>query len=334
MPQPDLKLVQRQQSRLAPIWKPYVYEGKLTLLDGLPGTGKTAILCDLAARLSTGGPLPLSKQRLEPRRVVLAVTEDDLEDTILPRLEAARADLSRIELLDDTLDFGSSAFEKLLRRRPILMLETLLHHLPAGTMMNDEASVRAALHPLMKGLRDSRTGCIGVKHWNKKVSLSYLLRSGGSVGFAAVPRIVMSAVAGKEGQHYLINSKNNVAPAASPLVYELKEAGETVRVEWLRVEDGLDPDLTPTVDRVVTFLRELFKDSPVLPAKTCRRALMEAGFGQHTIEQAASYLRIVVQKTSKIDGPWVWIFGGNFSKAKIVYLRQAWERENLEKASK
>jgi hypothetical protein len=80
------------------LWPGYLARGKLALLDGDPGLGKSLIALDLAARLSRGGPLPDDATLPNPGTTVVLSAEDDAADTIRPRLEAAGADLSRVVL--------------------------------------------------------------------------------------------------------------------------------------------------------------------------------------------------------------------------------------------
>ena len=78
------------------LWEPYLARGKLAVLDGDPGIGKTLLALDLAARLSRGGPLPGGKSLDRPHTTLLLTADDPAADTVRPRLEAAGADLDRV----------------------------------------------------------------------------------------------------------------------------------------------------------------------------------------------------------------------------------------------
>lgn len=86
------------------LWPGRIARGKVSILAGHPGLGKSQITASLAAIVTTGGQWPIDRVRCEPGNVVFFSAEDDAEDTIRPRLEAARADLDRIFILDAVLD--------------------------------------------------------------------------------------------------------------------------------------------------------------------------------------------------------------------------------------
>ena len=83
------------------LWKPYIPKGKITLLTGDPGEGKTLIAMDIASRLTRGEPILGDESVEEPVTIVYQSAEDDLYDTLIPRLNAAGADLDRIVFIKD-----------------------------------------------------------------------------------------------------------------------------------------------------------------------------------------------------------------------------------------
>ncbi len=94
---PNLKLISMNEIKtkeVAWLWYPYLPRGKLTIIQGDPGEGKTTFVLAVIAALTTGTPLPESGQALEPLNVIYQTAEDGLADTIKPRLDAAGADFS------------------------------------------------------------------------------------------------------------------------------------------------------------------------------------------------------------------------------------------------
>lgn len=84
------------------LWYPYIPYGKITIIQGDPGEGKTTLALRLAALLSKGEALPFDDTEREPVKVIYQTAEDGLEDTIKPRLEAAEADCSQIKVIDES----------------------------------------------------------------------------------------------------------------------------------------------------------------------------------------------------------------------------------------
>lgn len=85
------------------LWYPYIPYGKITIIEGDPGEGKTTLVLKLAAALSRGLPLPCDDDKeYEPIHIIYQTAEDGIEDTIKPRLEKAGADCSMIRVIDET----------------------------------------------------------------------------------------------------------------------------------------------------------------------------------------------------------------------------------------
>lgn len=85
------------------LWYPYIPYGKITIVEGDPGEGKTTLVLKLAAALSMGLPLPCDDYKeYEPIHIIYQTAEDGIEDTIKPRLEKAGADCSMIRVIDET----------------------------------------------------------------------------------------------------------------------------------------------------------------------------------------------------------------------------------------
>ena len=124
---PDLKLVSMrdvQTEAVRWLWYPYLPRGKLTIVQGDPGEGKTTFVLAVIAALTRGDALPESGQALEPLNVLYQTAEDGLADTIKPRLEAAGADCSRVLVIDESqreLTLCDERLEEAVRQERVLM---------------------------------------------------------------------------------------------------------------------------------------------------------------------------------------------------------------------
>jgi predicted ATP-dependent serine protease len=151
------------------LWAPWIPFGKLTGVDGDPEVGKSALLLDLAARVSAGAPMPDGTPGLSAG-VCIASAEDGLADTVRARLLAAGADLTRAHSLTSVCDDQSvqrplelpldvGALEKVLVERQcrLLVVDPLAAFLGRGANAQNEQSMRRCLHLLAE--MAARTGC-------------------------------------------------------------------------------------------------------------------------------------------------------------------------------
>src|SRR5215208_6657852 len=230
------------------LWPSWLALGKLALVDGDPGLGKSAMTLDLAARVSAGMAFPDGAE-CEPAGVVLLSAEDGLADTIRPRLDAAGADTSRILALATVPD--ENGHDRLLSipedlpliekgitrvRAGLIIVDPLMAFLSGDTNSHRDQDVRRALAPLA-GLAE-RTGAavLVIRHLNKASANNPLYRGGGSIGIIGAAR--MAFVVGKdpqdENRRVLAPTKSNLAMPPQSLMFGLEEAESgSVRVNWL-----------------------------------------------------------------------------------------------------
>jgi hypothetical protein len=323
-----------EPEEVAWLWPSRLALGKLALVDGDPGLGKSAMTLDLAARVSAGKGFPDGAE-CEPAGVVLLSAEDGLADTIRPRLDAAGADTSKIlalatapdedghdRLLSIPEDLG--LIEKGIRRvgARLVVVDPLMAFLSGDTNTHRDQDVRRALAPLA-GLAE-RTGAavLVVRHLNKAAANNPLYRGGGSIGIIGAAR--MAFVVGKDPQdedrRVLAFTKNNLAKPPASLMFALEEAGnDAVRVIWLGESEVSAKDLlaTPrdeehadTRGAAVEFLNEVLADGPV-SASQVREEAEDAGISLRTLERAKKTVGIIsyrenVAGEKRGKGRWYW----------------------------
>src|SRR5215475_8030502 len=176
------------------LWHRRIPLGKLTLLDGDPGLGKTALTLDLAARLSTGAPLEADGRCATPAGVVILNAEDGLGDTLRPRLDAAGADCARIVAFDlehlPMLPAGIPLLHDAIRAvdASLLLIDPLMAVLAASCDAYRDQDVRLLLNPLIALAKDIGVAILLVRHWTKAPGHKALYRGSGSIAFNAAGR--------------------------------------------------------------------------------------------------------------------------------------------------
>lgn len=309
------------------LWRGWLARGKLHVLAGSPGTGKTTIALALAATITRGGSWP--DGTMSPRgRVLIWSGEDDPADTLVPRLRAAGADLDRVLVVGDSLSEGEPrafdpatdlpALEWQLRGFSdvsLLIADPIVSAVTGDSHKNTE--VRRALQPLVN--LGQRLGCavLGISHFSKGTAgRDPTERVTGSVAFGALARVVMVTAKSEDGDRLLARSKSNIGPDGGGFAYGLElteEHGmEASRVRWGSPLEGTARELLGSTENVdedsasdaASFLARLLEMGPV-PAKHVYREAEGAGYSRDQMKRAKPRVGVETVK-SGMDGGWVW----------------------------
>ena len=315
------------------LWPSWLALGKLALVDGDPGLGKSAMTLDLAARVSSGETFPDGAE-CGPAGVVLLSAEDGLADTIRPRLDTAGADTSKILALATVPDEDGhdrllsipedlALIEKGIRRvgARLVVVDPLMAFLSGDTNSHRDQDVRRALAPLAGLAERTGTAVLVVRHLNKAAANNPLYRGGGSIGIIGAAR--MAFVVGKdpqdENRRVLASTKNNLAPPPQSLMFGLEEAESgSVRVNWLGQSEVSAKDLLATPQdqehadargEAVEFLEEILSGGPV-PAAQVKEEAEDAAISERTLARAKKTLRVMSYREgetgSRGRGQWLW----------------------------
>ena len=215
------------------LWYPYLPRGKITIVQGDPGEGKTTLVLELTALLTTGQPLPESDVPVPPMNVIYQTAEDGLADTIKPRLTAMGADCSRVLVIDESkkeLTLRDERLEEAVKETGagLIVLDPLQAYLGDGVDMHRANEVR----PVFKKLcaMAERTGCavVLIGHMNKMQGAKSSYRGLGSIDFRAAARSVLLVGRSKENPDLRIiaHDKSSLAPEGPSIAFELSpEAG-------------------------------------------------------------------------------------------------------------
>ena len=335
----EVSLINAARIPIAPIrwlWSGWLAAGKIHVLAGAPGTGKTTVALALAATLSLGGRWP-DGERAPTGNVMIWSGEDDPKDTLVPRLVAAGADLSRIDLITGYVDTqGTRAFDPardtLALDEHIASLETppaLLILDPivsaVGGDSHKNAEVRRGLQPLVDLAMLRGCAVMGISHFSKgSAGREPVERVTGSLAFGALARVVLvtARLPEREGGGRLIaRGKSNIGPDTGGFAYDLEvcdvEAGiETTRILWGQALEGSARDLLgrseltelpeeQTATReAMDWLADYLRTGPA-KAKEVQREAREAGISEKALRTARERLDIKPTK-SGFSGGWRW----------------------------
>ena len=232
-----IRMSEVKQTEIEWLWKPYIPFGKLTILQGNPGEGKTYFAMQLCAACTNRVQLP-GMEVLEPFNVIYQTAEDGLGDTVKPRLLEAGADLDRVLVIDETgedpLTLSDERIEKAIRQNKarLLIVDPIQAFLGAKVDMNRANEVR----PIFRRLGDiaQNTGCavMMIGHLNKAAGMQSTYRGLGSIDFTASVRslLFIGRVKDDPTLRVLTHEKSSLAPPGDPLAFIL---GDDEGFRWI-----------------------------------------------------------------------------------------------------
>jgi hypothetical protein len=221
------------------LWRDRFALGKLGLIGGLPDKGKGLISASMIAACSTGGTWPCGEGQAPLGNVLWFTAEDDIEDTVIPRLMAAGADLNRVHIVGMAKNadgrermFNIATDLDLLRQKleevgdvVLVIIDPMSAYVGVGTINNAMSTdVRGMLGPLVLLAEEKSISVIGIMHFNKQADVTNaMLRIADSLAYVAAARhvyvVVDDADADEKQARLFVKAKNNLAPDAHALRY-------------------------------------------------------------------------------------------------------------------
>jgi hypothetical protein len=287
------------------LWPGRIPAGKLTLLDGDPSLGKSMITLDLAARLSTGRPLPDATGGGPVVRTLLLQAEDGVTDTLHPRLAAAGADFEHVLVFVRAdgqpirLPRDLPALEKWMREERIglVVIDPLIAFLSRRVPVATDQIIRRLLIRLTAIAASTGAAIVIIRHLNKRTGEKALYRGGGSIGIMASARagLLVTRDPDDPGRCVLTATKANLGPPPAGLRYRIVGDGVGT-IEWLgpvalTADEALHPprvdDETtlPGVIEATDWLLKFLKAGP-RRATDVLTAARVAGISERTLERA------------------------------------------------
>jgi putative DNA primase/helicase len=322
------------------LWPGRIARGKVTLIAGDPGLGKSQLTAALAACVSVGGRWPVDRSHAPTGNVLILNAEDDAADTIRPRLDAAGANVARIHVLEAigaldgegrltkrTFDLSRDiealgAAARRIGNVTLIIIDPISAYL-GGTDSHRNADIRGLLAPLasVAGVLDA--AIVAVSHLNKSSSSDALMRVTGSLAFVAAARAAFLVVkdAQEPARRLFVSAKNNLGPdqgnglAFRVVPVTLEDGISTSRLEWepepvtITANEALAAVSADTEERsaltdAMQFLRDLLATGPI-SSKEVERLAKADGHAVATIRRARNALGVVIDKEGFRAG-WRW----------------------------
>ena len=318
-----------EPSNISWLWEPYLARGKLSLLDGDPGAGKSLFTADLAARLSRGGRLPDGSWRRRKSAVLFLNAEDGLEDTLQPRLEAAGADLTRVYSLGglrrEESAGGMLSFPQhldCLRRAlsahwpDLVVIDPMMAFFPPEVSTNNDQTIRLALAPLAALAAQTAAAVLLVRQLTKRGGRKALYRGSGSISIIGSIRtaLFLARHPREPERRILAMTKSNIGPPAPALACRLAEEGGRARLDWLGECDATADELclpaaregAPALLAADEWLKAALAKGP-RAAKELREEAEAAGFCGRTLERAKKRLGVIAEQVRCGEhNAWYW----------------------------
>ena len=308
-----IKMSEIQSQEVAWLWFPFIPYGKLTIVQGDPGDGKTTLVLNIAAKLSKGEGLDSKMKLTEPLNVIYQSAEDGLADRVKPRLETAGANCENISVIDESIKSLSMIDERLEEavirtKAKLLILDPIQAYLGGGMDMNRANEARDMTKRLSLLAEKYKCAILLIGHMNKAGGNKAAYRGMGSIDFFAVARSVLlvGRIEGEPDLRAVVQIKNNLAAFGHSKAFRLTETG----FEWIgdyeitadEVLGGIAPKVNK-LEQAKKMLRELAETSTSVQSSEIFDMAEDLNISKRTLENAKKELGI---KARRIGNSWYW----------------------------
>lgn len=302
------------------LWYPFIPRGKVTILQGDPGEGKSTFMLTLAAYLTRGESLPFTGcgEPPDPITVLYQSTEDDYDDTIVPRFIKASGIRERLAFIDESeypLTFDDDRILEGIKQTgaKLLVLDPLASYI-GDCSLNASNEVRQKFNALINAARETDCAIVVVNHMNKMPGLKAIYRTPGSIDVAGAVRsiLLLARDPDEEDKRYLVQTKMNLASKGDALEFRIEDGGikftgitDKTADEILRKQDFVSGIGRPDVklQEAKEVIEELLAAGAAVPAEDCEAVLKNNGVRRSTAQTAKRELGI---ESVRIQDRWYW----------------------------
>jgi RecA-family ATPase len=311
------------------VWERRVPRGKLTIISGDPGLGKSYLTLCMAAHVTTAQPWP-DGATAELGAAVILTAEDGMDDTVRPRLDLLGADVHRVSLLTAVRRRGEKSEQPFSLVEDIEHLKTAIAETEAvfvvvdpvtaylpGVDTHKASAVRSVLAPLAQMAERTGAAVVVVQHLNKGSARNALYRSGGSIDFVAAARSAM-VVAGDpddDSRRLLLSTKMNIAARPDGLAFRITASGidweeQPVDIDaWTALAVGSDrDDERGALSEAEEFLSDYLGPGYPVAVKSIYAEADQAGISRATLRRAKERLKVKSLRVGGLgsSGSWCW----------------------------
>ena len=297
------------------LWYPYIPFGKITLIQGDPGCGKSTLMMSIISAVTNGSNAPDGRKLKKPMHVIYQCSEDGLSDTIKPRLLAAGADCSNVAYLDEEIDWVTLNSDSIRRaiadfNAKLLVIDPIQAYLGDADIAN-ASGMRKVLRQLSIWASMYDCAVVLIGHLNKKQGSKDLYRSLGSIDLVAAARSVIQVDRLNESDSISVvhHIKSSLSPKGKDLCFSINP---NRKLEWLDI-DITEPENMDFINeenekiskqaRAADILRVILADGPVA-ASDLRDMFSKENISDRTIMNTKKLMGI---QSIKKNGGWYWL---------------------------
>ena len=310
----NLKLINMQDIEVEAIswfWYPFIPYGKVTIIQGDPGEGKTTLVLQIIARLTKGESI-IDEDANLPIKVIYQTAEDGLANTIKPRLLAANADCSKVLVIDDKdmpLTMRDERLEQAIieTSAKLVVLDPIQGFLGADVDMHRANEIRPIMKHIAELAEKYKCAVILIGHMNKCSVGKSAYRGLGSIDFQAAARsvLIVGIIKDEPEVRVVCQTKSSLAPEAKAVAFRLSEENG---FEWIGEYDVTADDLLSGTAKgtkkqaAMDFLEKVLADGQ-MPQSVIMELALKKEIAEKTLRNAKEALGII---SKRVNNQWYW----------------------------
>ena len=317
-PVPVMKMSEVEETVVQWLWYPFIPFGKVTLIQGNPGKGKTWLAMAIAAYCTNGKELP-NALPIEPFNVLYQTAEDGIADTIKPRLAKCGADMTRVRFINEEekqLSMTDDRIEKAIRQNNVrlMIMDPIQAYLGANVDMNRANEVRPIFRRLADTAQNTNCAIVMIGHLNKASGSQSTYRGLGSIDITVVVRslLFIGKVKTDPTTRVIVHEKSSLAPPGQSLAFSL---GDEKGFRWIGAYDISAEDLFAggegsktelKQELAVKLITEFLVEGKKVSIEEINAEARERGISEQTVRLAKNSMGDKIASERQGKDWWIW----------------------------